>query len=77
MKVVKLETLKEKKLINKSVKKVKIFVNTEVNSKISVEGISLTKGSKQAIVNAGGKVLDKEKESNSDTKDISKNEEKD
>ena len=77
MKVVNLETLKEKKLINKSVKKVKIFGNTEVNSKITVEGISLTKGSKQAIVNAGGKVLDKEKESNSDTKDISKNEEKD
>lgn len=77
MKVVNLETLKEKKLITKSVKKVKIFGNTEVNSKITVEGIPLTKGAKQAIENAGGKVVDKEKESNSDTKDISKNEEKD
>merc|ERR1712193_241695 len=44
MKVVNLETLKEKKLITKSVKKVKIFGNTEVDSKITVEGISLTKG---------------------------------
>ena len=77
MKVVNLETLKEKKLITKSVKKVKIFGNTEVNSKITVEGIPLTKGAKQAIENAGGKVVDKEKESNLDTKDTSKNEEKD
>ena len=77
MKVVNLETLKEKKLITKSIKKVKIFGNTEVNSKITVEGIPLTKGAKQAIENAGGKVADKEKESNLDTKDISKNEEKD
>ena len=76
MKVVNLETLKEKKLITKSVKKVKIFGNTEVDSKITVEGISLTKGAKQAIENAGGKVVQKEKESNTDTKDIVNNEEK-
>jgi large subunit ribosomal protein L15 len=69
MKVVNLETLKEKKLITKSVKKVKIFGNTEVDSKITVEGISLTKGAKQAIENAGGKVVDLEKKNNKDTKD--------
>ena len=74
MKVVNLETLKEKKLITKSVKKVKIFGNTEVDSKIIVEGISLTKGAKQAIENAGGKVVDLEKKNNKDTKDKSNSE---
>ena len=71
LKVVNLETLKEKKLITKSVKKVKIFGNTEVDSKITVEGISLTKGAKQAIENAGGKVVDLEKKNNKDKKDKS------
>ena len=74
MKVVNLETLKEKKLITKSVKKVKIFGNTEVDSKITVEGISLTKGAKKAIENAGGKVVDLEKKNNKDTKDKSNSE---
>ena len=78
MNVVNLETLKEKKLITKSVKKVKIFGNTEVDSKITVEGISLTKGAKQAIENAGGKVVDLEKQNNNkDTKDKSNNEDND
>ena len=77
MKVVNLETLKEKKLITKSVKKVKIFGNTEVDSKIIVEGISLTKGAKQAIENAGGKVVDLEKKNNKDTKDKSNSEDND
>ena len=77
MKIVNLETLKEKKLITKSVKKVKIFGNTEVDSKITVEGISLTKGAKQAIENAGGKVVDLEKQNNKDTKDKSNNEDND
>ena len=72
-----LETLKEKKLITKSVKKVKIFGNTEVDSKIIVEGISLTKGAKQAIENAGGKVVDLEKKNNKDTKDKSNSEDND
>ena len=77
MKVVNLKTLKEKKLITKSVKKVKIFGNTEVDSKITVEGISLTKGAKQAIENAGGKVVDLEKKNNKDTKDKSNSEDND
>ena len=78
MKLVNLDTLKEKKLITKSVKKVKIFGNTEVDSKITVEGISLTKGAKQAIENAGGKVVDLEKQNNNkDTKDKSNNEDND
>ena len=58
MDIVSLETLKEKKLISKSIKKVKIFGNTPVDSKITIEGINVTKGARDSIENAGGKILD-------------------
>ena len=58
MDIVSLETLKENKLISKSVKKVKIFGNTPVNSKITIEGINVTNGARNSIENAGGKILD-------------------
>ena len=58
MDVVNLKTLKEGKLISKSVQKVKIFGNTKLDSKITVEGISVSKGAKESIENAGGKVVD-------------------
>ena len=57
MEIVNLETLKENKLIAKSVKKVKIFGNTAVTSKITIEGINLTKGAKESIENAGGTIV--------------------
>ena len=58
MDVVNLKTLKEGKLISKSVQKVKIFGDTKLDSKITVEGISVSKGAKESIENAGGKVVD-------------------
>ena len=58
MDIVSLETLKENKLISKSIKKVKIFGNTPVDSKITIEGINVTKGARDSIENAGGKILD-------------------
>ena len=58
MKLVNLETLKEKKLISKSVKKAKIFGNSEIKTKVTVEGIALTNGARVSIENAGGKVID-------------------
>ena len=57
METVNLEILKEKKLVGKSIKKVKIFGNTAVTSKITIEGINLTKGAKESIENAGGKII--------------------
>ena len=53
-----LETLKEHKIISKSVKKVKIFGTFDLESKISVEGIKVTKGAKESIEKAGGTVAD-------------------
>ena len=58
MDIVSLETLKENKLIRKSVKKVKIFGDTPIDSKITVEGIKVTKGARNSIENAGGKIID-------------------
>ena len=58
MKLVNIQTLKEKKLISKSIKKVKIFGDTAIKSKVTVEGIKVTKGAKAAIEEAGGKVED-------------------
>ena len=60
MKLVNLETLKEKKLISKSVKKAKIFGNSEIETKDTVEGIALTNGAKVSIENAGGKIINDE-----------------
>ena len=56
MTVVNLETLKENKIISKSVKKVKIFGDTAIESKVTVEGINVTKGAKKSIEKAGGKI---------------------
>ena len=58
MKVVNLDTLKEKKLISKSIKKVKIFGDTPIDSKIIVEGINVSKGANKSIENAGGKIVE-------------------
>ena len=56
MDVVSLETLKAKKIIGKSIKKVKIFGNTDIESKVSVEGISVSKGARKSIEKAGGNI---------------------
>ena len=74
--LVNLETLKENKLISKSVKKVKIFGNTALDSKITVEGILVSKGAKESIEKAGGKVVDaNHKKEAKKTKEIDKGDE--
>tara|TARA_B100000902_G_C26915558_1_gene719041 strand:- start:24 stop:530 length:507 start_codon:yes stop_codon:yes gene_type:complete len=56
--LVTIETLKEKKIISKSVKKVKIFGTFDLTSKINVKGIKVTSGAKGSIEKAGGTVDD-------------------
>tara|TARA_B100000965_G_C18989656_1_gene497715 strand:+ start:28 stop:516 length:489 start_codon:yes stop_codon:yes gene_type:complete len=58
MDIVNLKTLIEKKVIGKSINKVKIFGNTSIKSKVTVEGIAVSKGAKKSIEDAGGKVLE-------------------
>jgi len=58
MDTVSLETLKKNKIIGKSIKKVKIFGDTIIESKITVEGIKVTKGARNSIEKAGGKIIE-------------------
>ena len=56
LELVSMETLREHKVIGKSVEKVKIFGESELTKAISVEGIKVSKGAKASIEKAGGKV---------------------
>ena len=76
MTVVNLETLNENKIISKSVKKVKIFGNTAIESKVTVEGINVTKGAKESIEKAGGKIEEIEPKDRVEKKEL-KNEDTD
>ena len=76
MKVVNLETLKENKIISKSVKKVKIFGDTVITSKVTVEGINVTKGAKESIEKAGGKIVEMKPKDKVEKKEL-KNEDED
>ena len=58
MQLVNIETLKEKKLIGKNINKVKIFGDSAIKSKVTVEGIKVTKGAKASIESAGGNIID-------------------
>ena len=56
MKEVNLEILKEKKLINKKINKVKIYGDHQLSKALNVNGIGVTKGALKSIEKSGGKV---------------------
>ena len=56
LEIVSLESLKEKKIIPNRITKVKIFGTHELQSKITVKGIKVTKGAKESIEKAGGSI---------------------
>ena len=58
MDIVNLITLKEKKVIGKSITKVKIFGDTQIESKVKVEGLSVSKGARASIEKAGGSIVE-------------------
>jgi large subunit ribosomal protein L15 len=51
-----LETLKAAGVINKNIKFAKIVKSGEITTAVSVQGVGATKGAKEAIEAAGGKV---------------------
>lgn len=53
-----LTTLKEKGIITKNVKYVKVFLSGEVERAIILKGLRVSKGARQAIEDKGGKILD-------------------
>ena len=44
------------KLINKKIKKVKIYGNHKLSKPIKISGISLSKGAEKSVIDAGGVV---------------------
>ena len=72
MEIVNLTTHKEKKIIGKSITKVKIFGDTQIETKVIVEGLAVSKGARASIEKAGGSIVEmqeakpKNKEEDSD-----------
>ena len=56
MKEVSLEILKEKKLVNKKINKVKIYGDYKLSKSLNVIGLTVTKGALKSIEESGGKV---------------------
>mgnify|MGYP003298581105 FL=1 len=51
-----IESLKEKKIISHSAKKVKVFLSGTLDSKVNLKGIMVTAGVKKIIEELGGKI---------------------
>lgn len=56
--VVDIDALKKAGLITKNVLKVKVFLSGELKKAVNLKGISVSKGAREAISKAGGKVED-------------------
>lgn len=56
--VIDLLALKEAKLVSGSVKAAKVYLSGELTKKVQVQGLLLTKGAREAIEAAGGKVVE-------------------
>lgn len=53
-----LEALKQADLVKQDVTRARIFLSGELNKAITVKGLGVTKGAREAIEKAGGKVED-------------------
>lgn len=51
-----LSTLKENGLISTNIKRAKIFLSGEIQKTLHIKGIMVTKGAKEAIIEAGGSI---------------------
>lgn len=54
--VIDIEALKTARLINKSIERVKVMVSGKLEKAVTVKGLMLTKGARNAIEAAGGKI---------------------
>jgi len=54
--VIDLQALQEANLINKSIQRVKVMVSGKLEKAVTLKGIRVTKGAREAIEAAGGKV---------------------
>ncbi len=54
--VVDIVALQKANIINKNIKRVKVFASGEITKAVTLKGISVTKGARAAIEAAGGKI---------------------
>ena len=54
--VIDLAALEAADLVNKNIKRAKIFLSGEITKAVTIKGLAVTKGAKAAIEAAGGKV---------------------
>ena len=54
--VVDLEALKSADLVNENIARARVFLSGELNKALTVKGLAVTKGAREAIEKAGGKV---------------------
>ncbi len=54
--VVDLDTLKAADLVNENIARVRIFLSGDLSKPVTVKGLAVTKGAREAIEKAGGKV---------------------
>ncbi|WP_198262554.1 50S ribosomal protein L15 [sulfur-oxidizing endosymbiont of Gigantopelta aegis] len=56
--VVDIEVLKKANLVNKNIKRVKVFASGELTKAVTLKGLKVSKGARAAIEAAGGKIED-------------------
>ena len=56
--IVNLQTLEQANVIDRSIKRVKIMLSGDVTKAVTVEGLGVSKGAKEAIEAAGGKIVE-------------------
>jgi len=56
--VINLESLEKANVIDRNTKRVKIMLSGDVTKAVTIEGLRVTKGAKEAIEAAGGKVVE-------------------
>lgn len=54
--VIDLQALKDANLVTKNIKQVKVFLSGKLEKSVTVKGLGVTKGAREAIEAAGGKV---------------------
>jgi len=55
-----IETLKKSGVITSGTKRVKIMLSGKVDKKLTIQGLPVSKGAREAIEKAGGEILDSE-----------------
>ena len=74
--IVSLETLKKSGVITAGTKRVKIMLSGEIEKKLTVQNLSVSKGAKESIEKAGGQVFDVETKKSSKVSKAEKQEDK-